>query len=161
MQLSSDDAQEFVDVTDEVSLYAISYLRVSTGLLTSVDPSNFVNQVLDSLQAEIRRKCLYYLSRICGHQSLLPKSLLNPPQYDLTETAVRYRGEIASVAKGICDGRAVAVKVLSGSESDLDQAGRVGAVRLVIFQRADHIRHSGSTRGSWFGRPFIIQTSCR
>lgn len=114
--------------------------------MTSVDPSCLVVQVLDNLAAEVRRRCLHYLSSICGHQSLLPKSLSNPLRYDLTET-VQYRGEIATLAKGRYEGQLVAVKILRGPEGDLDPTRRVGAARLVVFQRADYVRRRGSTRG--------------
>ena len=146
VQLTTDDAQAFIDVIDEVNPYVVSRSEAEIRSLTSVDPSLLVDQVLDSLPAEIRRRCLRYLSSICGHQSLLPKSLPNPLRYDLTET-VPYGGEIATVAKGRYNGHVVAAKILRGRDGDLDQTRRVGAAQLVVFQRADYVRHRGSTRG--------------
>ena len=94
---------------------------------------------MDSLTAEIRRRCLYYLSGVCGRKSLLPKSLPDPLHYGPTEE-VQYYGEIATVAKGKYKGRVVAAKIWSGLEGDLDQTRRVGAAQLVVFQRADYVR---------------------
>ena len=132
VQLFAGDAQAFVDVTDEVSPLRGLVFESRDRILTLVDPSCFINQALDSLSAEIRRRCLCYLSGICGRKSLLPKSLPDPLHYDLTEE-VQYRGEIATVAKGRYNGRVVAAKIWSGSESDLDQTRRVGAAQLVVF----------------------------
>jgi len=70
------------------------------------------------------------LSRICGRQDLLPKSLPIPPCCDLTE-APRFAGEFGDVWKGQHNGREVAVKVLRVPKSDLKQTRQVGCPKIV------------------------------
>ncbi|KAF9644225.1 kinase-like protein [Thelephora ganbajun] len=72
---------------------------------------NMVDEVLDSLQPEIRRKCVHCLVRICGSRALLPKSLQIPLRYDSTKPA-HYDDGFVSVWKGQHNGLEVTAKVL-------------------------------------------------
>ena len=70
-----------------------------------------IEQMLDNLGPQLRKKCLSALCRICGRQSLLPKSLQIPLCYNRSENAL-YSGGYADVWMGEHEGRKVAVKVL-------------------------------------------------
>ena len=73
-----------------------------------------------------------YSYRICGHQSLLPKSLAVPICYDPTETP-QCHGGFADVWKGEYGGKEVAAKALRISlKSDLDRIRRVSSPETVI-----------------------------
>lgn len=99
----------------------------------------FINQELDGLPLEIRKKCLFYLSRICGHQTLVPSSLKIPLCYDRTG-APQCRGGFADVWKGQYNGLDVAARVLRvDGTCDLNRIKKVGRLRLVMCQRAYHI----------------------
>ena len=88
---------------------------------------NFVNQALDRLAPEIRRRCLRYLHRICGHNALLPRSLIIPLCYDPKENPLRH-DEFGDVWKGRYDGREVAAKVLRVyTTSDFERTKMVGS----------------------------------
>lgn len=52
-----------------------------------------------------------YLQNICGHRTLLPRSLAIPPCYNPTENALCHGG-FGDVWKGQHHGKDVAVKVL-------------------------------------------------
>ncbi|KAF9793424.1 kinase-like domain-containing protein [Thelephora terrestris] len=82
--LRGDDAQCFVDVIDKM---------------------------FDTLAPWLQKKCLGVLRKICGQQSLLPKSVHVPHCYDRSGTP-KYHGGYADVWKGELDGHPVAVKVL-------------------------------------------------
>ena len=106
--LSGDDAQTFIDMTDEVRLHK---LFRSGDKLTLIQTFTFVNQALDSLTPEIRGRCYHYLYTICGRQALLPRSLEIPLCYDPMENPL-CRGGFADVWKGQYHGWGVAAKVL-------------------------------------------------
>lgn len=61
--------------------------------------------------AQMRRKCLSALCKICGRQALLPRSLKMPLCHDRSGTP-QYHGGFADVWMGEHKGRKVAVKVL-------------------------------------------------
>ena len=74
-----------------------------------------------------------YSYRICGRQSLLPKSVTIPTCYDPTETPQSHGG-FADVWKGNYAGRDVAAKVLRVSmSSDIDRIRRVSCPEMVVF----------------------------
>ena len=99
--LHRDDAQAFIDVTDEA--------------LDKLDPP-----------PQIRKKCLKSLHKICGRHAILPKSLHIPPCYDRQGIPL-YQGGFADVWKGEHQGREVAVKVLRVYKtSDLEKVTGVG-----------------------------------
>ena len=73
-----------------------------------------------------------YSYRICGRQSLLPKSLAIPICYDPMETP-QFHGGFADVWKGEYNGKEVAAKALRVSmKSDLDRIRRVSVCETVI-----------------------------
>ena len=129
-RLRGDDAQTFVDVIDEVG--SVLFHDERTGCLT-FKPSHSVDQALDILPPEIRRKCLHYLSRICSHQTLIPGPLAIPLCYDQTRPPLA-RGGYADIWRGKHRGMAVAAKVLRVHRtSDLNQIKRVCRPRLVVY----------------------------
>ena len=88
---------------------------------------------LDSLPPETRRECLRSSYRICGCESLLPKSLLIPLCYNPVDTPQTYGG-LADVWKGEYEGREVAAKALRVYRtSDLERIRKVGGVSLSCF----------------------------
>lgn len=97
-----------------------------------------ITEVLDRLEPQIHRKCLRYLSGICGDQALLPRSLEIPPCYDPTEDPVS-RGRVADVWKGQHGGQKVAVQVfrlLPGD--DTQQIKRRFCKEIVIWRALNH-----------------------
>ena len=120
-RLSGGDAQAFVDTIDEASLHTLSPPK-SWLPLKLPHP---VGQVLDIVPSDIRRRCLQILYKICGHQALLPRSLLIPLCYDPTGDPL-CRGRFADVWEGRHQGRNVASKVLRiCKRSDLERIRRV------------------------------------
>lgn len=122
--LSGDDGQAFIDMIDEVSSHKISYPK---DVLVDLDsqPPHSVGQALDSLEPQIRRKCLSYLRRICGRQALLPRSLMIPPCFDAMENPL-CSGRFADTWKGQYQGQEVAAKVLRAySRGDFEWIRRV------------------------------------
>ena len=97
--------------------------------------------MLDSLSPQIRRRCLRSLYKICGRQTILPRSLEIPPCYDPKDDPLCYGG-FADVWKGEYRGREVAAKVLRVYKtSNLDRIKRVcrsralmGATGLSVFR---------------------------
>lgn len=80
---------------------------------------------MDILAPPLRKKCLSTLSKICGRQALLPRSIQIPLCYDRLDTPL-YRGGFGDVWKGNYEGREVAVKVLVVYlSSNLDKITRV------------------------------------
>ena len=71
---------------------------------------SFVNQVLDGLAPQIRRKCLLCLYSICGGQALVPGSLEIPLCYDPEENPA-FRGGLTDVWQGQHNGRMVSAQV--------------------------------------------------
>ena len=67
--------------------------------------------MLDSLESQLRKKCLSAVYKICGRQVLLPSSLQIPLCYDRSDDAL-YSGGYADVWMGEHQGCKVAVKVL-------------------------------------------------
>ena len=92
-----------------------------------MNPLHLVDQALDSLSPEIRRRCLLYLSGICDRQNLLPKSLSIPLCCDLKETP---QDASENVRKGRYNGQEVAAKVLRVPTSGLEQTRKVGCPQL-------------------------------
>ena len=88
-----------------------------------------VDQEFDSLRSVplIQRRCLHYLSKICGHQALIPKVLeISTCCYD-PEEPPQCHGGFGDVWKGIHKGKEVACKVLKVYEtSDHEQIRRMG-----------------------------------
>jgi len=85
----------------------------------------------DGLPPEIYEKCLRHLRKICGHQALLPRSVVIPLCYDPARTPL-YRGELGDLWKGQHDGREVSAKALRAySASDLESTTNV--VSLVYY----------------------------
>ena len=124
--LSGGDAQTFIDAVDEVSSHTISFPKTK-----DIDLESFAFcQTLDNLSPEIRRRCLHYLSGICGRQNLLPRSLPIPLFCDLTETP-QYAGEFGDVWKGQYNGQEVAAKVLRVQTSDLERIRKVHRLQLM------------------------------
>lgn len=81
--------------------------------LSGDDAQTFVDKIyeaLEELEQQIHRKCLCYLYRVCGHQTLLPTSLEIPLCYDPAEDPVSHGG-LADVWKGQYQGQPVAVQV--------------------------------------------------
>jgi len=123
--LTGDDAQTFIDVTDEARLQFLSPLKNGSAdfpmkLLRRVD------QLLERLPLQIRKRCLRSLYRICGRQALLPRPLAIPLCYDPKEVPLCHGG-FSDVWKGQYDGREVASKVLRVYQnSDLEQIRKVG-----------------------------------
>ncbi|KAF9644327.1 kinase-like protein [Thelephora ganbajun] len=76
-----------------------------------------IDRALDSLEPEIRRRCLASLYRICGRQALVPRSLVLPLCYNPKENPL-YQGEFTDVWKGKYRGREVAARVLRMSSID-------------------------------------------
>ena len=122
-RLSGNDAQGFVDRIDEVSSNAVT---CSVPMTTPLNPSHVVHQALDHLAPEIQMRCLHYLSRICGRQSLLPRSPPNPLRYYATELSPRYNSKVATVWKGKCDGQLIAARVLKDPGGDSERIRKVG-----------------------------------
>ena len=90
---------------------------------------NMMDEVMNSLAPQIRRKFLYAVYSICDHQALVPQSLKIPLCYDPSERPVCYGG-FADVWKGQYRGREVAAKVLRVHiKSDLRRIRRVGRLR--------------------------------
>jgi hypothetical protein len=98
--LSGEDAQTFVDKINEAS----------SSCSTRFKPPHFVNQVLDNLAPQIRRKCIRYLHKICGCRALLPKSLEIPICYD-PEADPAFSDGLADVWKGKHGDRKVSAQV--------------------------------------------------
>ena len=80
----------------------------------------------------LRRKCLHYLSKICGLQARIPTSLGVLPFYDRAGSPL-YRSGYADIWRGEYCGRDVAVKTLRVHRTkDSDQIARVGCPRLTV-----------------------------
>ena len=93
--------------------------------------------MLDSLGPQLRKKSLSALCKICGHQAILPRSLLVPLCYDRTGDAL-YNGGYADVWMGEHRGYKVAVKVLRlYTTSDLSKITTVSP-SLQPLNRAYH-----------------------
>ncbi|KAF9644872.1 kinase-like protein [Thelephora ganbajun] len=108
--LSGDDAQNFIDVTYEVRSHPL-HLRRAAPLTWQLKLPLLVDQALDDLNHAPRVKCLRFLCKICGCQSLLPRSLVITASYDRTGVPLGHGG-CADVWKGRSQGRDVAIKVL-------------------------------------------------
>ena len=83
--------------------------------------------MLDILEQPIREKCLDYLSRVCDHPALLPRSLKISLCYDPAKDPVLRNGSV-----GIWNGQhqgndviAHVIRVLPGK--DTEQIGKVGS----------------------------------
>ena len=126
--LHGEDAQAFVDIIDKVC-------SCSLPKDVSIDSdSNLrsITQELDNLEPRIRRRCLRYLYRICGRQSLIPRTLEVEAQYDQKGYPLR-NGGFADVWMGQHNGREVAVKVLRVYlTSDFEQIRKVGRSLLAL-----------------------------
>lgn len=121
-RLSGGDAQTFVDTIYGVCFHAIPRLKVAIESL---------NQALDSLTPDIRKRCLHYLSTICGRHGILPKLCPISLYYDPTEAPL-YFGKYADVWKGRYDGKEVAVKVLRVSVNDLGRTKKVCCSEFIV-----------------------------
>jgi len=76
-------------------------------LLTSARASD---QALEFLDPELRVRCLQVLSKICGRQALLPRSLNIPVSWDPAEAPL-YQAGFADIWKGRSRRLDVAIKV--------------------------------------------------
>jgi len=76
-------------------------------LLTSVGVSN---QALEFLDPALRARCLQVLSKICGRQAILPRSLSIPVSWDPAEAPL-YQSGCADVWKGRFRRQDVAIKI--------------------------------------------------
>ena len=122
-RLDGNDAQIFIDVIDEVRFCTISQPKER---VTDFKSPYFDNQTLDNLPPEIRRKCLHYLSKLCGLRCLIPSSLQIPPCYSRLEPPL-YRGGYADIWKGQHNGQQVAAKTLVVyATSDIGRIMKVG-----------------------------------
>jgi len=80
---------------------------------------------MNGLTPQIRKKFLYVVYKICGHQTLVPRSLEIPLCYNPNEQPVCYGG-FADVWKGWYQDKEVAAKVLRlRRKGDLEQIRRV------------------------------------
>ena len=157
--LPKNDAQALADVIDKVTSHAVLCAGTGATPLNLTESFTCSNQALDNLTPGIQRRCLYYLSKICGRHNLLPESVLDPLRCDLAGT-VQHRGKLAIVRKGWYNGQEIAAKALRDLGGDLEQTKKVGATYRVQ-QRNDHIPHRDFTRGLRYGRLSTIRTSCR
>ena len=88
------------------------------------------DQVLDSLEPLVRRRCLHYLRSICVRQALLPRSLAIPLCYDPKENPL-YDGGYVGVWEGQYRGQKVAAKVFGVySMNDVGRIRKVGCSQL-------------------------------
>ena len=127
-RLDGDDAQAFIDAIDEVRSCTISN---SKDRVINFEP--LVNQELDKLPPEFRRKCLLYSSNICGHRALIPSSLVIPLCYDQTDPPL-YCSGYADIWKGKYYGRDVAAKGLRVHRTnDLNRMKKAGYPQLVYI----------------------------
>ena len=119
---------------------------------------------MDDLPRRIYWRCLRYSYRICGSQSLLPKSLAIPICYNPMETP-QCHGGFGDVWKGEYDGREVAAKALRiYLSSDLVRIRRVGFCRTLplankltvarteVLQGSDDMEHPSSSKRIATGR---------
>jgi hypothetical protein len=73
------------------------------------------------------------MTRICGRQAYLPKSLAIPLSYNPVEIP-QSRGGYADMWKGVYRGREVAIKTIRIYQtSDWDQVRRVGGPQVAVF----------------------------
>ncbi|KAF9643165.1 kinase-like protein [Thelephora ganbajun] len=109
--------------------------------LCGSDAQSFVDviyETLDILASWLRRKCLTALCKICGRESLLPRSVQIPLCYNRMDTPL-YRGGYADVWKGEHRGREVAVKVLVVyMTSDLDKIKRRFCKEVMTWKALRH-----------------------
>ena len=113
--LSGDDAQNFIDVIDNVSAWTLSLL--GDGSADSHSTLHPVNQALGDVESQTRMRCLRFLYRICGRLAVLPRSLAISPDFNRMESPVA-SGGFADVWKGYYQDQEVAVKVLKVYSGD-------------------------------------------
>ena len=122
--ISGNDAHALINVMDEVRPHKISLSKCKL-IDFDLNP-HLVDQALINLEPKISKRCLRFLSRSCGRQTLLPRSLVIPLCYNPTKTPL-YHGRFADVWKGQYNGQEVAAKVLRvSSRDDLRRTRRVG-----------------------------------
>lgn len=120
------DAQKVIDRLDMVRESAtppIYYLMSYTQALdiAAIDGNK-----------RLRRKCLTYLYRICGHHRLLPSAYRLTATLQKGETPVG-SGGFAEVWKGFYNGRQVAIKILRVYEtSDIEEVGKVRSIVPIV-----------------------------
>jgi len=94
--------------------------------------------MLNSLPQPIHKSCLRSLSRMCGRQALLPKSLEIPLCYDPMETP-RFSSEFVDVWKGQYNSRDVVAKVLRVHvESDFRRIRKKFCKEVVTWKILGH-----------------------
>jgi len=103
--LRGDDAQIFIDMVYEVYPYPLSPPKA-----TSTNIRSASDQASEFLDPAIWTRCLEVLSKICGRQAILPRSLSIPVSWDPVEAPL-YQSGCADVWKGRSRRRNVAIKV--------------------------------------------------
>jgi len=104
-QLSGGDAQVFIDM-----VYEVRPCPLSSPKITFTNFRSASGQASEFLDPALWTRCLQVLSKICGRQILLPRSLSIQISWDPAEPPL-YQAGCADVWKSISCGRGVAVKV--------------------------------------------------